>query len=397
MSRVAIASFVFVTAVLSWLPMPTQNPLPYPITLHGHPRTVSYASDAALPLASAQTHWNDPPPGHTEHDHHLAHTHVELWAPFYGELPRHGGLYDLRGRIQVFHLAGRVSTSSVFCDLGDIIWADTSPIEGNPDGVVLREFTLRLDLNRSFNNGSGGAPFTVPENGWFPVVITAYTNFDRTGAVSATELWAPFYAKGDPAVPEWTDFFNTAGFYFVLSARASMGGPHGTAISEYRDSYVPVAALASTLTAPGLAYAYARREDLFPAPELDAWKQVDDADLHNGVPGITRTLIQPATGGRTEDVVFDPGVGKVALVWEQHTGTVGNTDFPAHQQLNSLLVVNIPGGPVDPPPTPGDPVDCAGSYGPWVQVNAGLWRREFTVTQQPANGGKSCAVVVNGG
>ncbi len=43
------------------------------------------------------------------------------------------------------------------------------------------------------------------------------------------------------------------------------------------------------------------------------------------------------------------------------------------------------------------PVDCAGSFGPWLEVNVSLWRREFTVTQQPAHGGKSCAVVVNGG
>jgi hypothetical protein len=263
---------------------------------------------------------------------------------------------------------------------------------GDPNGVVIRNFTVTYDPDVPYSNPNSGQPTVRPERGWFPGHLQAYTQFDD-GALVSTELWMPFYGVGDPNAPE------TPANTWELSARASLH-QHGQWISEYQHAYPPILApLTAPVTVPVTSWVYTRTPDWpVDAPADTVARMVVDPDLHNGVPGTT--LQQGLPTFTFDPAQLGPGAHKVALWGEHNSGPTGNATVGPHQGLASLLVVNVQvgdGGPVDPPPTPTDPVDCAGTFGPWVQVNANLWRREFTVTQQPANGGKSCALVVQEG
>ncbi len=383
MSRVAVASVAFTAALLNFLPLPAQTAL----TIHGHPQKASYASSADWPFISGQGHWQPANPQGT-----VGHTHVECTAPLYAELPRTSTL-TLACRLQLFHVAGHIASVSGPL-VSQVVWETPGPMNGDPMGVVLRNITVTFNPALSDPNNP---PQSVPENGWYINMLQARTQFDD-GAITNLELFLPFYAKGDPSVPEESGRHIRLGAQSCTFTPHSVFSGHGCPVSEYTDSYVPVAPVTSALSVPASVASYQLIEG-FPGAGL--MKQVNNADLHNGVPGTT---IQQQTDPDPRhaifaDVLFDPaqmvtGLNKVALIWEQCTGAgSANPQFAAGECASSLLVVHVMKGGGGPGP---QPVDCAGVKS-WLEFSPGLWHQVFTVTQQPANGGKSCAVVVNGG
>jgi hypothetical protein len=133
---------------------------------------------------------------------------------------------------------------------------------------------------------------------------------------------------------------------------------------------------------------------------------VNDAKLHVLDPGVmTAEIFSPdPTKEILIPVVFDPAIGagvhETTPEWIQETGA-GNALFAANEMAMVRLGIrwtSAPDGTVPPPPPPPPPtaIDCAGTWGV-QELSAGKWIRVFTVTTQPANGGKSCAVVAAGG
>lgn len=420
MSRTFFPSLALVSTMLAFpigtSPVQFQSGLPEVLTLHGYPYgKTAYQSRAEWPLISAQGHWADP----GLNGGAMSHTHVECWAPIWAELPR--VTFTIPCRVQLFHTSGAIYGGNDY-GIGAILKSSIQfdsqvPIVGDPQGLVVRYFDVTIDQNLRYPDGGGGPDIPVPANGKFPVIVHVETLFTDNTRMR-TELHLPFYALSDLTAPETP---MPPGFHWDLEASAAIstalpsGNDLGVSKSQVRDTYLPILGPLTTRTVVRTeAFAYARGETkLYPFVANDHGRQVNGADLHAGHPGVVVTDIA-APGGAIApiDLVFDPallglGVTNVALEWNQDTG-LGDATFGAGERVASRLVVLVPVGPnavlpppptslpTPPPPPPPSAVDCAGTKA-WEEVTPGKWHQVFTVTQQPLNGGKSCAVVASGG
>lgn len=351
-----------------------------------HPQVAqkpNYSGPSDCKWYSAQGHYQDDVMTHAQ----VSHLHVELCAQPYAVIPRNE-TFTLPGRVVLYHMAGRVPLNSVYVYwlARPLVWESPGDIVGNPNGVVTRHFTMTIDAA----NGQAIDPFNRfsyrPDHGWFHVGVTAFLQFETMrpngGVEFNTELIIPFYS-GDPAATP-----THQGTEFVLSGRSS-GGQLGTGeiISEYKNVFFPIAPVNARTTVPGISWAYLISQQ-WPASQPWHWFQVNDLDLHNGVPGteLGRRTFSPNDGQLqfTSDVVIDPAVlspgeHKIALWGEQATGT-GNASFPANLTRATLLVALVDVGTGTLPPT--EPVPCGGTWG-WSFSDSGNQRfftRTFTVS-----------------
>lgn len=414
MSKTFFVSLASVLSLWTWMPTmaPQAGPLPDVLQTHGHPQKSHYLSRAEWPLASTQAHWQEPGMASVAHA-----GHVECRGPWFAEVPRVP--FTLDCQIQMFHVAGGLWGTENGSNYGlfghrvsQIEWqrfgpngeriADNSLVIGDPNGVVVRPFRITIDPAMSAPNGSGGPPIPMPENGWFQVVLTAYFQL-ANGSRTEEEFSMPLYVRGDPGVPETIGEF---GYQFKVSSRAAVfspnsGNAHGVSIAEYIDTYLPIAPLTAPYAVKGQAASYARVAP-WPAPEFDSVELVLDADLHNGNPGTSLLKVPPSSQADVPtvvDVVFPttvaPGAHKLGLIWNHKTGA-GSPGIGAGESISSLLVWPFAVGTVTPPPPP-DPIDCQIAWGTPVMTGTAAGLRPFTVTVQPANGGKSCVTVASGG
>ncbi len=347
----------------------------FPLKLHGYPfGKTHYASAAEFPLLPAQGHWNPANLPDVEGHMHLGHTHVELWAPYVAEVPHEP--FTLKGRIQLFHTTGEV-TSFTGNIARDITLEVPGPIIGDKHGVILRNFSLVVDPAMTYWDGNGVEQHT-PENGWFHLELTAITTL-ANGAIQRTVVLAPFYAVGDPSVPETPKTF-------ILFARAGAASPasgsgHGNPRCEIVDSYAPILApIAAPISCVALSQSYARAEGPFPWPNIpeDRMVQLLDMDLHNNIPG---TIVQEFKGDAAQrgffEVRFDPawgaGTHKTAIIWDQKTGA-GGPGFGPNEEASALLVLPVTIDPNGWKPVTSPDGTTITTSGEWLIDSAGqVW------------------------
>lgn len=380
------------------------HPNQAPIPVHqDHPQfgiKPFYASSAEWQMDSPQGHWM---PANDQLS--MGHTHAfELWSPRFGKLPR--AEFTLPCRLQLFRVKGRIG--GVFGNLlKSIEWDDPSPIIGDPNGVVIRTCRATFDPTGSYPDPNGGPnQLVVKDNSWFSVSLLAYTAFDN-GALSTTQMNSlPLFMQGDPSVPETGEP--------ILSSRIGMyppfpGGPgtgHGEAIAELY-GWLPIAPITAPWTVRGNAWSYASDTIGWQGLPDGVWEVGTNADLHFGVPATVRQRFTFPVHGTLDHrlpVVIDPahlnpGANRVSLSWCQNSGA-GNAAIRPNEELCALIVIQVTKGEVvDPlPPIPAPtPVDCQIAWGAPVMTGTAAGLRPFTVTVQPANGGKSCVTVASGG
>lgn len=326
----------FLSLAVPTAPQPFQSGLPEVLQLHGYPYGKTQYNSAAEwlsgPPISGQNHLSPANPMGT-----LGHTHLECWAPMYGEVPH--GVFKLPCQAQLFHAAGMVTIEINNTIVKAIDYDTPGPMIGDPMGVKLWKFTITVDTAKEFYDGNGVVVKT-PENGWFHVGFWAKTYMDND-AVMATPILIPLYAKGNPMVPE-------SDKHFLISARGGAstllsGSAHGTPFSEFKDVYIPIPSAPIAVPVDVLANSevYAR-DTKWPNIAGDRMQSYLDMDLHNGNPGILLTELVGEAAKKVQFLFrfptnFGDGPHKAANIWCQNSG-VGSPVIGPNEEQCSLLV-----------------------------------------------------------
>lgn len=330
-----------------------------PIKIHNYPydpMVTAYADPSTWPTVSAQAHWRpgnsnpDPTTVPQMHSPSLAHTHLDIKAPVYGEVT---GSFTVPFTITMFQVEGAITNFvPIRCAfMADLVWDAPLPFPGDPHGVVTLTGHFTADPSVAWNDGITG--HTWPKHGWFAMqtfVRTYFTNGDFTDVV----LSLPFYSMLDPMAPE-ENFGGVAmgGNNNPASARDLPNpGAIGGLTAQY-DDYVPILSpiQAAIPTAQPRLYGYIVNNDL---PNGLAMTRFD-MDLHHDSEGILISEgTAPPNGSVTLASPFDPailgpGVHKVAAMWQQDTNG-GVPGLVANEQATALLVVTVNVGGIIPPP-----------------------------------------------
>jgi hypothetical protein len=331
-----------------------------PIKIHGYPydpTVTEYADPSKWPTISAQAHWRpgnsnpDPTDVPQMHSPSLAHTHLDITAPVYGEMtesftvPFSNTLFQVEGAITDYvPLRGPL--------ISNVVFDKPLPLVGDPNGVVTITGHFTVDFSLSWNDGVSG--HTVPKKGWFAVQAITRTYF-KNGDFTDDILILPFFSMVDPMAPE--EFLAQGGPYIGTNNNPNSlldmpEGKLGGTATQY-DYIIPILS-PLTQAVPGTTpklFGYIVDPDLPDGVGMTRY----DMDLHHDSEGIlinegtapaNRTLILPSP---FDPAILGPGTHKVAAIWQQDSNG-GRPGIQANEQATSLLVVTVQVGGVIPPP-----------------------------------------------
>lgn len=355
--------------------------------IHGYPYdpTVTDYTDDPLtwPYISAQGHWR---PGNDQLDTttvpqlispSLVHLHLEAHAPVYAEITQN---FTMPFTLLLFNVQGRIRADyGTFLGplVSNVVWdtPDGQPIDlvGQPNAHV--QMSGRFTVNLSQADGSGNSGTDVPPRGWFTVRVMSRVYFDDGDRLDVF-LHLPFYSMLDPSAPESHLTQQNGPAMRTWAGAVSVNDTPADAIGLYQiteyDDYLPILAPFS-VNIPGptaILGGYGTQ-----ALPMGTGSTRFDMDLHNGNPGtLLQTLTAPSLAGVVLNSPFDPaklgpGVHKVAAIWEQDTGVGVPGLAVANEQANSLLVVTVTVGAVNPQhPTLTSVLPNAGVQGTSVPV-----------------------------
>lgn len=339
--------------------------------IHGHPQKTDYQADGSdwLPL-SFQGHWRPGsglprtfpvvPVGLSIADPQIAHTHLDLTVPLYGEIT---GPLTIKGTLKLFHTAGKVGyLISPLNQIRDLVWADTGTatppdLTGDPMGVKQWNFSFVYDPTR-LNNLFPPSPSTPP-HGWFLFQLaakTVYANGDSNIAVALVS----YYSMMDPTQPElpWSGSGPAVGAGCAPNTlRRPELNKYGNQMGELFSQFVgmiPLAPIQTPWNTAGFFYAYAALEGVadgfkFPDGTLSLRR---DVDIHNGKPGVDIVPPQHFQGNAQfsptplvlDPAVIGPGTHNIVAFWQEPDGQ-GN-------DATALFVFPLTVGAGGPPPPP---------------------------------------------
>jgi len=282
------------------------------MNLHGHPQKTDYKDDGSdWPILSSQGHWrpgNDMPStfpiipiGISTADPSIAHTHIDIKVPLFGEIT---GPLKLNCTIKAFHTKG--SLSGIYSPLGqirDVIYEDTGTstppsMIGDPMGV--KQWNVNFIFDPHLVRPTFPPTNTVPPHGWFTLDIAIKTFFDN-GDILQVEALRTMYSMLDPTAPEvgipdaglqngTACAVNNKRFKFppetglINLYGSQMGQSFSTTVGM-----IPLAPIQEPWSFAGFFYSYAQLEGVpsgkFKFPD-GTFALRKDLDLHNGIPGI---------------------------------------------------------------------------------------------------------------
>jgi hypothetical protein len=340
------------------------------LKIHSHPQKDSYTNwlTEAVPI-DFQVHWRPGNNGTNSLAPGLAHTHIQVQAPWYAELPAgditlpivfkmfctDGAFVDAWATFQ-----GDAGEKTINDSQGRSRLAVAAPaypyhIPGDPNGLV----TIPASLTFNFVDGLdvGCSP-----HGWARVSVSCRIQYTNGDAVTAKAMLS-FYSMVDPSAPETPlgePGINYAVHGAVTSARDGTQA-FQTQLTEFKKLMPFLAPIAVPQKTEVGGYNYAPYLPLFP---LTKYEMLIDPDFHMGVPGTVQPTLQvsptgnldtwlPATIAKSPPPMgFPPNQHRLGFSWLVDTGSGFSTpDGPmsAGERLVTLLTfpVTIGANPTD--------------------------------------------------
>ncbi len=323
-------------------------------TIHGYPGKAVYLNTTEWPPIDFQVHWkpgnngaNVCPSGMTLAPG-LAHTHIQVTAPFWAEL----GANDTITLPLVFKL---------FCTAGEIVLAGAEfqgdwgskeindsqgnsrlsipgqsypyHIAGSPSGLV--QFPASLTFNLS-----DGLDVGIPLHGWARISIYVRVHYDNGDEITET-AFLPFYSMINPSAPERP--LNEAGInlavHGVVVSAADGDTAFQTQLTEFKSMFPILTPIRTPQVTDVFAYNYANLS-LFPFTQ---YQMLIDPDFHMGIPGTVQPTLLLGTIGNIDTLKpatiaasippmgLPPNVHRLGFSWVVDTGN----GFQAPQGLMS--------------------------------------------------------------
>ena len=306
------------------------------LPIHGHSQKAAYNSPAEWPTVSSQCHWQA-----TLSNPMTSHTHLDITAPYYGEL---SGPIRVPFALKLFHTAGRASIPMDYQhQVTKIEWdatgSDVPPvIEGDPHG--LRTWTGHVTFDPSITQFQREPSL----HGWWSPQIVVLTLLND-GAGITQEFFSPFWLTRDTSapIPEWPAFP-------ALNSRCAAGSPPTTIPpTQWGNNLVDTGSflpLAPIFAPWPMAFGTAAYGGLFVEGNDQAQTRMD-LDLHNNVDG-TILALTIGNGDLAQSPILDPalmGAGTHKIAFMRFTPD-------RDEMVTTLLVFDVTVGAGVPPPPP---------------------------------------------